>query len=109
MQVKSRKTMTQNLHQIDPTASKEAIQIFENFINEILNKAKIEDDKTDIVATLTKIEIRLMELCETRNFLYFKDRIMNVHHDKSIEQFEKKIHKKRMDDLIKENKPEKKR
>lgn len=94
---------------IDTGSSKENLMEFEHLINEILAKAKIEDDKSDIVNTLTKIEVKLMELVEARNHLYFRDKVTRVPYDKSIEFFEKKLHKKRMDDLIKENKPEKQR
>jgi hypothetical protein len=72
---------------LNPTVTKESIIIFESQINDILSKAKIEDDKSDIVNTLTKIEVKLQQLCETRNFLHFKDQITRVPYDKSIEQF----------------------
>ena len=71
--------------------------------------ANIVDEKTDLVNTLMKIETRLLQLCEIRNHLVFKDSVNKVHPLKSIEAFEKLYHKRRIEELIKDNKPEKKR
>jgi transcriptional regulator CtsR len=58
---------------MDPTCTKEQCDKFNRLIVEILKSSQIEDDRSNIVTTLTKIESRLNYLIEARKILVDKD------------------------------------
>ena len=65
----------------------------------------IDDDLSDIVETLMKIETKLLTLCEARNFLHMKDQRdkgSDRANEKTVEQYEKELNKLRMDKIVKE-------
>ena len=65
----------------------------------------IEDDQSDIVETLMKIESKLLTLCEARNFLHHKDQRdkgTDRANERTVEQFEKELNKQRMEQIVKE-------
>lgn len=78
---------------IDPTCPKEEMAMFETLINEIALMAKIDDSaNSNLVDTLMKVEQKLMNLCEARNYLVMKDNLTKPTEretDKTIEEFEK--------------------
>ena len=58
----------------------------------------IDDDRSDIVTKLQKIEIQLNYLCEARNHLFEKDKRMNPlqrPQPKDLEKFETEIDNQR--------------
>jgi hypothetical protein len=69
-----KKSLQQTLADMDPNCSKDQCDKFNRLVSEILKSCKIEDDRTSIVQTLTKIESRLNYLCEARNILFDKDK-----------------------------------
>lgn len=68
-----KKSLHQTLADMDPNCTKDQCDKFNRLITEILKSAKIDDDRSSIVQTLTKIESRLNYLCEARNILSDKD------------------------------------
>ena len=59
-------------------------------MHSMLKIMDIEDDKSDIINKLKKIELQVNYLCEARNFLLEKDRRTNPM-SKGLESFENDI------------------
>ena len=57
------------LREKDPTASKENIALFVDALLNTLKELGYEDDLSDVMASLTKIETKTEGLVEMRNFL----------------------------------------
>ena len=57
----------------DPTCTKEVSEKFNSLLAEITKALQIEDDRSNIVDTLMKIESRVNFLIEARDFLNKKD------------------------------------
>ena len=73
---------------------------------------QIEDDKSNIILTMTKIESKLNYLAEARNHLHMKDQMLSAaqrHNEKDIETFEKEIISKRREKILKANQEENER
>jgi len=66
------------LQDMDSQASKEQLDKFQKLVTDILKTMNIEDDKSNIVLTLSKIESRLNYLAEARNFLHMKDGMLSA-------------------------------
>lgn len=81
--------------QKDPTCVKEKFDKFIKYFREILSKMNIDEDQTNIIDAFTKVEVKLQELCDARNYL-FKTK------EKTIEQFEKDLVKERLNNLVSE-------
>ena len=64
---------------MDETVNREQAQKFEQIVNGILRCMAIDDDKSNIVTTLTKIESKIHYLAEARNYLHFKDKQISQH------------------------------
>lgn len=60
---------------MDPNCNKEQCDKFNRLITELLKSCQIEDDRSSIVQTLTKIESRLNHLAEARNILNEYDKL----------------------------------
>ena len=106
-----RKTFKQILMSKDPACSKESLDKFLRLQNEILQALKIEDDRENNVENLMKIESRLNQLCEVRNFMVardYREAKKGVRLEKTIEQYEKDLQKERMDKIVKEKQNEQK-
>lgn len=59
---------------LDPSCPRDELLQFETLFNEIMKMAKIEDaEGSSFVDSLMKIENKLLQLCETRNYLVMKD------------------------------------
>lgn len=97
---------------IDPLCPKEELIQFETIFNEILKMTKTEEDGSSFVDSLMKIETRLLQLCEARNYLVMKDMKLKPserENNWTIEEFEKTYIKSRKEALMKDNQVEKKR
>jgi len=57
----------------DPTCTKEVSEKFNSLLAEITKALQIEDDRSNIVDTLMKVESRVNFLIEARDFLNKKD------------------------------------
>ena len=95
---------------MDPSANKEQIDKFIRLINEIIKSCGIEDDKSNIVMTLTKIESSLNYFCEARNILVAKDQAGTITHNdtkiRSIRDYEMDVDSKRRERKFEETKEE---
>ena len=103
----------------DPTCPMKLIDKFLRYIKDILKIMSIEDDQSDTVETLMKIESKLLDLCEARNYLVMKDQLLmnkngvfvagtdRAADNKTIEMFEKELNKERMDKIVKQKQQEK--
>lgn len=100
----NRKSIQQMLMDMDNTCTKEKVDKFKKHISDILNFLQLNDDGTNLVDTLMKIEERLNFLCEARNFLNAKDKRLGHlrTQEKDIETFEKDLARERMDKIVRE-------
>ena len=105
-----KRSIQQILQEMDPGASKEQIAKFIKLVNEILKSCNIDDDKSNVVLTLMKIEQKLNDLCEARNILVAQDDLRKINHNhidpkvKSIKEYETKVDNDRRDKKIAETK-----
>jgi len=70
-----KKSLTQTLMDMDPTCTKEQCDKFNRLVTEILKSCQIDDDRSSMVETLTKIESELNHLAEARNILNEYDKL----------------------------------
>ena len=91
---------------MDPNCTKDQCDKFNRLVNEVLKSCKIDDDRSSIVLTLTKIESRLNYLCEARNILSEKDQKGKIYHQdknyKSIKEYETHVDAERREKKFKE-------
>ena len=97
---------------MDPTANQENIDKFVKHVADIvaIKGMEIEDDLSNVVLTLRKIESRLNYLSEARNHLHWKDSTLSMHQriqEKKIDDFEKDLDKERKEKNFNEKQEEK--
>ena len=80
----------------DPTCTNEIAEKFNKLIGDVLETLNIDDDKSNIVDSLMKIELKLNHLIEARNFLNRKE-LSSFPGKKTVplEQFERDVRKKK--------------
>jgi hypothetical protein len=95
---------------MDPNCSKDQSDKFNRLINELLKSCKLEDDRSSLVQTLTKIESKLNYLCEARNILFEKDQKGKIYHQdknyKTIKEYETHVDSERREKKFKETQDE---
>lgn len=95
---------------MDPNCTKDQCDKFNRLIGEILKSCQIEDDRSNIVTTLMKIESRLNYLCEARNILFEKDQAGKLAHldrnYKTIREYETHLDVQRREKKFKETQEE---
>jgi hypothetical protein len=91
---------------MDPNCTKEQCDKFNRLVTEVLKSCQVEDDRSSIVQTLTKIESRLNYLCEARNILFEKDVKGKLYHQdknyKTIKDYETYVDAQRREKKFKE-------
>ena len=84
------------MQEADPTCTKDIAEKFNQYIIQITKTLSIEDDRSNIVDTLMKIEARLNFLCEAREFLNKKDlSTFAANKTKTLEQYERDFRKEK--------------
>jgi hypothetical protein len=91
---------------MDPNCSKESCDKFNRLVGEILKSCQIDDDRSSIVQTLTKIESSLNYLVEARNIMNEYDGLGQITHvDKKfgeIQDYERYVAAQRLEKKFKE-------
>lgn len=91
----------------DPTAPKELVYQFMDTLSATLKEIGIEnDDLSDIMASLTRIELKLEHLREERNFLVRRDdrQYATIMEQACVRKFELENNKKRAAEKQQKNK-----
>ena len=74
---------------------------FDRMVSDLSLFLNLEDDRENLVETLTKIESRLNHMIEARNHIHEKDRkearAGPIFSRKTVEMYEKELQKERMD------------
>jgi hypothetical protein len=89
-----RKTAHEIMRDVDPDAKEFSLQRFFTLINEILESCNMvtgmipNEVEDNFVEILSKMEDKIHYLCEARNHLNWKDKILKGSHRDTLEKFE---------------------
>ena len=79
---------------MDPNATKQNLLKLIKLLREILSLCDVEENKKNIVESLTKMENKFHALAEAREHLVYKD-AREKEHEVRVTEFERRIQKER--------------